>query len=194
MGKQFMNVTNINNVNVPVTDTLSSSELGLVKTLSPLRLGRPVTSDKYHVSRFVAEENVPAGTIVVWGSAQGKGKPWAANSTVGSIAGVAMQDHAKVAATYPAARLSTYAVGEVGDLLIEGDVALEVTPGVNVATLTQGAQVYIGIENVPNVASVGKLSPTNANNSVLWPGATFMGITATHDGRLLAAVRIAGKV
>lgn len=158
--------------------------------LTPLRLGRPTTSDKYDVSNFFVDASetagITAGSFLAYGTNHKHYTKIKSDTTAAKVAGVFLDSLGKQVRVYPAITgLDTAMPGEVGDLLIRGDVAVE---GVADIAPKEGDAVYLGV-GADVLGKVATAAGATTTLAVSLPNYIFLGINATVDGKRLCAVR-----
>lgn len=151
-----------------------------------------LTSTSNRISRFTPEESaIPFGQILVYGSSIGHydlaDAAFVTAARADQVVGVSMYSQAKTGTTYPGG-ITEIPFGEYGDVLIAGDVVVEVSQYVaDEADIVEGARVYL--------AQDGKVTPDASHgdpavNHLLLPQFQFLGqVEIGADGTVLAAVR-----
>lgn len=146
--------------------------------------GRPgdLVTTFARISRGTPEDAaLPYGALVKFGTSTGYYDVFAGDETVGTgFAGVVVHDltHIEYDGT-----VNAIAPGKYGDILVEGDIWVEVDAEVtDMTTIVEGGNVYIG--------AAGKASSTGGVGAVQIERAMFLGNTATVDGVRIAAIRV----
>lgn len=146
-----------------------------------------LTSTYNRISRFTPEETaVPFGQILTYGSSIGHYQVadaafvTAADAT--QVVGVSVLSQAKTGTTYPGL-ITEIPFGEYGDVLLIGDVVVEVSENISDSDdIVEGAKVYLD-------ATDAKVT-TDATDNLLLPQFQFLGqLEVAADGTVLAAVR-----
>lgn len=160
--------------------------------LQPLRLGRPTTSDKYDVANFIVDATetagIKAGAFLKYGSAQKHYTGIKAGTTAAQVAGIFVDSLGKQTRKYPmgSGDVDIALPGEAGDVLIRGDIAVELVTGV--AAPVEGQAVHLVIKAGADLGKVTTAAVV-ANEVIALPNFIFLGINGTVAGKSLAAVR-----
>ena len=134
------------------------------------------------VSRGTPEDAaLPYGALVKFGSSTGYYDVYAGSETsAADFAGVIVRDmtHIEYDGT-----VDSIAPGKDGDVLLEGDIWVEVDSEVtDLATIVEGGKVYLG--------AAGKASSTGGEGAVEIARCKFLGMTSTVDGVKITAIRV----
>lgn len=148
-----------------------------------LMQGYPTISDKYDVVPAVLDNTsaaVKAGTPVILGSTAGRFTAPASGATIDQYAGFVLATNVKVPNTYPAHSVDqTYVAGDAFNLMIRGFIAVPVGSAATVASIVNGAPVYVTLATGAIVTAT-----ETAEGTVQLPGAYFTGTTTLVSGTL----------
>lgn len=156
--------------------------------LTPLALGRPVNSDKYDISGFMAEtDGIQPGAFLVYGTDTKRYKTVGTDTTPGGIAGIYVKPLAKSHTTWPGGNEEpVLKEGEHGDVLIRGDVAIRLGDA-EAGNPAEGGKVYLQVAAGPGQ---GHAFSTAATGRIELVGYIYLGINGVDgNGKKLAAVR-----
>lgn len=162
----------------------------LTGQLTALRLGRPTTSDKYDVSGFFVDASetagITAGSFLAYGATHKNYTKIKSTTTAAQVAGVFVDSLGKQVRVYPGASgLDQAMPGEVGDVLIRGDIAVE---GVANANPAEGAPVFLGL-GADVLGKVTTAVGAGATLAIALPNFVFLGVNVDSQGKRLCAVR-----
>lgn len=151
-----------------------------------LMQGYPTISDKYDVVPAVLDNTsaaVKAGTPVILGSTAGRYTAPASGATIEQYAGFVLATNVKVPNTYPAHMVDqTYVAGDAFNLMIRGFIAVPVGSAATVASIVNGAPVYVTLATGAIVTATEA-----AEGTVQLPGAYFTGTTTLVSGKIKQA-------
>lgn len=155
----------------------------ILKDSVPMMMkGYPTVSDKYDVQGgvLVGTESVEFGQLVKYSGTTGYYEAISATNTVadGEVAGFVVATNVKLATSWPGDDSAVVTkVGEAFNLLLRGNIAVELTSDL---TIKEAETVYC--------TSAGAITNVSTGNIKL--PATFTGLKETHDGKILAEIRV----
>lgn len=161
--------------------------------LQPLRLGRPTTSDKYDVAGFLVDatevNGIKAGSFLAYGTNHKNYTGIKSTTTAEKVAGVFVDSLGKQTRKYPmgAGEVDLALPGEAGDVLIRGDIAVELAPSISTMP-KEGDKVYLGV-GADVLGYVTTSAGATTTLAIELPNFRFLGINATVAGKKLVAVR-----
>lgn len=138
------------------------------------------------ISNFTPEDtDIEYGELLVYGTALKQYTQANGSETADRIAGVAVMPSAQTPAVYPSGKgRKAIKVGEFGDVLIRGDVVVELSADDTDPTLVmEGGLVYMGSDG-----KVSALEGTSPAKELLHQF-VFLGNVETVDGKVLVTVR-----
>jgi len=152
----------------------------LSEKIQSLWLGKSPTTFEMVTGFTPDRAAIPFGTVLVYGS-DTKRYAAATGATIASdIAGVAINPLLKTEFT-----ADSYEVGEWGECLIRGDIAVELSSEGTIGDATEGALVYMGVDGkLSTTFQTGEGAPVDP-----LPNFIFLGINEEVDDVVLVAVR-----